>query len=33
LRVKFVADYHKSIAQHPNIKTGDEFEGYEQPSS
>ena len=31
--LKFVGDYHKSIAQYPNIKTGAEFEGYEQPSS
>ena len=31
--LKFVADYQKSIAQYPNIKTGEEFEGYEQPSS
>jgi hypothetical protein len=26
--LKFVADYQKSIAQYPNIKTGVEFEGY-----
>ena len=26
--LKFVADYHKSVAQYPNIKTGEEFEGY-----
>jgi arylsulfatase A-like enzyme len=28
-----VFDYHKSVAQYPNIKTGAAFEGYEQPSS
>ena len=27
--LKFVADYQKSVAQYPNIKTGAEFEGYE----
>jgi hypothetical protein len=27
--LKFVGDYQKSIAQYPNIKTGEEFEGYE----
>jgi hypothetical protein len=26
--LKFVADYQKSIAQYPNIKTGEEFNGY-----
>jgi hypothetical protein len=31
--LKFVGDYHKSVAQYPNIKTGEEFEGYERPSS
>jgi hypothetical protein len=31
--LKFVGDYHESIAQYPNIKTGEEFEGYERPSS
>ena len=31
--LKFVGDYQKSIAEYPNIKTGVEFEGYEQPSS
>jgi hypothetical protein len=25
---EFVVDYHKSVAQYPNIKTGEEFEGY-----
>ena len=31
--LKFVADYQESVAQYPNIKTGEEFEAYEQPSS
>ena len=31
--LKFVADFQKSVAKYPNIKTGAEFEGYEQPSS
>jgi hypothetical protein len=31
--LKFVADNQKSIAQYPTIKTRDEFEGYERPSS
>jgi hypothetical protein len=26
--LKFVADYQKSVAQYPNIKTGEEFTGY-----
>jgi hypothetical protein len=26
--LKFVADYQKSIAKYPNIKTGEEFNGY-----
>ena len=26
--LKFVADYHQSVAEYPNIKTGEEFEGY-----
>jgi hypothetical protein len=26
--LKFVADYERSVAEHPNIKTGDDFEGY-----
>ena len=31
--LKFVGDYHKSVAKYPNIKTGAEFEGYGQSSS
>ena len=31
--LKFVGDYHKSVAKYPNVKTGEEFEGYEHPSS
>ena len=31
--LKFVGDYHKSVAQYPNVKTGEEFGGYEPPSS
>jgi len=27
--LKFVADYHRSVAQYPNIKTGEDFTGYE----
>jgi arylsulfatase len=27
--LKFVADYQKSTAQYPNIKTGQDFRGYE----
>jgi hypothetical protein len=30
--LKFAGDFHKSVAQYPNIKTGAEFEGYDQPS-
>ena len=26
--LKFVGDYQKSVAEYPNIKTGEEFEGY-----
>jgi arylsulfatase len=26
--LKFVADFQKSVAQYPNIKTGEEFTGY-----
>jgi arylsulfatase len=26
--LKFVADYERSVAEYPNIKTGAEFEGY-----
>jgi hypothetical protein len=26
--LKFVADYKKSVAKYPNIKTGEEFTGY-----
>ena len=26
--LKFVVDYQKSLAQYPNIKTGEEFTGY-----
>ena len=26
--LKFVADFQKSIAKYPNIKTGEEFNGY-----
>ena len=26
--LKFIADYQKSIAEYPNIKTGEEFNGY-----
>ena len=26
--LKFVADYQKSVAEYPNIKTGEEFDGY-----
>jgi arylsulfatase len=29
IALKFVADYEKSIAEYPNIKTGAEFTGYE----
>lgn len=28
--LKFVGDYHKSIAHHPDIATGAEFTGYER---
>jgi hypothetical protein len=28
IALKFVADYQKSIAEYPDIKTGEEFEGY-----
>jgi hypothetical protein len=31
--LKFVGDYHQSVAKYPNIKTGAEFEGYGQSSS
>jgi hypothetical protein len=31
--VKFVADYRKSVAEYPNIKTGEEFEGYPAATS
>jgi hypothetical protein len=27
--LKFAADFQKSVAHYPNIKTGEEFEGYE----
>jgi hypothetical protein len=26
--LKFVADFQESVAQYPNIKTGEEFTGY-----
>jgi hypothetical protein len=28
--LKFVADYQRSVAEYPNIKTGAEFQGYVQ---
>jgi arylsulfatase len=31
--LKFVVDYQKRIAEYPNIKTGDEFEGYPAATS
>jgi arylsulfatase len=31
--LKFVADYQKSIAEYPNIKTGEEFKGYPAATS
>jgi hypothetical protein len=27
--LKFVGDYQKSLAQYPNIKTGQDFGGYQ----
>jgi arylsulfatase len=33
LILPYVAEYEKSIAQYPNIKPGEEFEGYPKPAA